>query len=213
MKTMLFKQPFIHVVGGTPADRALVAYALQRKTIRSVACLDAQYVINVADPPPSLILLIAPPDPAALARNIRAVGGWRESVPILACARQPIAIPAGCDGALPVDVSPDALELLVDDWMPPDPLAGARRLEAQFGQDKIAALVERLRRELAEAVRLLDDSGAFYHAHTIAGVAGTLGFGAVSEAWRRLSEGEIDATADARRTARIAIAAIDRLEK
>jgi len=156
---------------------------------------------------------MAPPDPATLARDIRAGGGWQESVPILACSRQSIATPAGCDGTLPLDVLPDTLELLVDDWMPPDPLAGARRLEAQFGQDKIAALVERLRGELAEAVRLLDDSGAFFHAHTIAGVAGTLGFSAVSEAWRRLSEGEIAATADARRTARIAIAAIDRRRK
>lgn len=144
------------------------------------------------------------------------MGGWRASVPVLACTNGAMATPDGCDAILRLDESVAAMDALIESWLPHDPLADVRRLMAQFGAEQILPLVQRLRGELVDAVHRLDrgdTSGSGVHAHTIAGVAGTLGFAPVSENWRRLSEGEVDAMADARRSSRVAIAAIDRLQK
>ncbi|WP_156679966.1 hypothetical protein [Sphingomonas profundi] len=121
---------------------------------------------------------------------------------------------APADERLPAGYTDADLADALRRWHPGDVMAGARRLAGLFGQEALAGMVAALRAQLADAVARFDaangaegDGGL---AHRIAGVAGTLGFAEVGRHWLALSEGDAGAWPDARRTARIAIAAIDR---
>jgi len=116
----------------------------------------------------------------------------------------------GMDGRVPKPFAPDELIAAIQPWLPDDPLAGACRLAGVFGEDEMRRLIGGLREQLAAALARLDDAGDTGAAHRIAGVAGTLGFAAVSASWLALSTGDESAREQARRDARLAIAAIDR---
>ncbi|USI71698.1 hypothetical protein [Sphingomonas morindae] len=95
-------------------------------------------------------------------------------------------------------------------WAPDPPPAARAGLAALFGAAEVARLYAGLRDQLAEGLALIAAPDAAPRAHRIAGLAGTLGYGAVYEAWYRLSEGEAAARPEARRLARKALHALDR---
>ncbi|MFZ2997612.1 hypothetical protein [Sphingobium sp.] len=180
----------------------------QVMVINEFACAPAMLEQAV----PSLIILTDAPQQAAWAQAIRSGAGRCAAMPILACAATGhAAVPAGCDAILPFPASPASIDSHVAAWLPQDDMARARALAERFGAAQIMPMVDRLRGELETALASLDRGEDAGHAHRIAGVAGTLGFAAVSESWLILSEqGGKDAQKEARRTARIAIAEISR---
>lgn len=110
------------------------------------------------------------------------------------------------DLEIPASEPDTALVARFAQWLPPS-ADELDRLAQAFGRASLAPLVERLRDELRAAVVLLD-SGGRPDAHKLAGVAGTVGFAAASDAWRRLDE--VDGpTGDARRETRKAIVTIN----
>lgn len=144
---------------------------------------------------------------------IRAEPSPLASVPILAYTSLKLdhgqILARGMDGRLPKPCAPDMLRDAIAPWRPSAELPG-QRLADLFGADQMDALVSRFRDQLIEALALFDVAGEAAAAHRIAGVAGTLGFSNVSDSWLRLSEGDDSARGEARRDARLAVAAIDR---
>lgn len=152
-------------------------------------------------------------DGAHATRMIRGGPAPLASVPILAYTMLRLddaeirAI--GMDGRVPKPCTPEVLAATAAHWRPEREMAGAHRLAEVFGAAELASLVARFRAQLADAVVGLD-AGDVTAAHRIAGIAGTLGFAAVSASWVRIAEGDVTARDQARRDARIAIARIDR---
>lgn len=103
--------------------------------------------------------------------------------------------------------TPAQLTTLFADWLPPGP-EQLDRMAAAFGRAAMLPLIESLRDELRQSQAALD-AGAPCDAHKLAGLTGTAGFSAASEAWRQL-DAQAGATDDARRTTRTAIVAINR---
>lgn len=89
-------------------------------------------------------------------------------------------------------------------WLPPD-VERLARMEAMLGREGLVPVVQGLRAELQRAV----DGGDGVDAHKMAGLAGTLGFAAVSASWQAVDQGTGDA-ATARRDSRTALVVIDR---
>lgn len=152
-------------------------------------------------------------DGAHATRMIRGGPAPLASVPILAYTMMRLddaEIRAlGMDGRVPKPCTPEVLAAAAAHWRPDCETAGAHRLAEVFGVAELASLVARFRAQLADAVVKLD-AGDVTAAHRIAGVAGTLGFAAVSASWVAVSEGDVASRDQARRDARIAIAQIDR---
>lgn len=97
--------------------------------------------------------------------------------------------PGGAD--VEADVS-DAIETVVaaaDGAWPAALGEDSRRLIDVYGAAAIAPMLTRFADLLDEALAALDSPGAPATAHRVAGVAGTLGFGALGRQWLALSEG------------------------
>ena len=119
----------------------------------------------------------------------------------------------GMDGRVPKPCTHDQLIAAIEPWLHDGQMAGAKRLAGIFGEDELRRLIAGLRDQLAAAVDELNLVAIPRSAHRISGLAGTLGFAAVSASWLALSEGDESAREQARRDARLAIAAIDRSEQ
>lgn len=205
------------VADDEPANRLFAVRVLGNAGWDVVEAVDGEEAVAVAtEAKPQLIVMdmdMPYRDGWAATAAIRALPSPLSTVPILAWTTMRVddeaARAGGLDGCLPKPCPPDRMAAAVARWRPDGEMAGAERLATIFGAEEMAKLVARFREQLSEALGALDagDTGA---AHRIAGVAGTLGFAEVSEAWLRLSEGDRTARDPAYRAARMAIASIDR---
>lgn len=209
--------PVILVVDDALANRVFVRRVLSAAGWAVVEASDGDEAVIVARAtlPDLVIMDINMPrsDGKAATRAIRADPPPLCSVPVLAYSvlafdddeiRQ-----MGMDGCVAKPCSPDALVATANHWRPADETAGVHRLVNVFGEAELVQIVAHFRNELVEAIVELDACSTV-SAHRIAGIAGTLGFDAVSASWLKLSNGQTEAAGQARRDARIAIAQIDR---
>lgn len=210
------RYPTVLVADDEPANRSFVAAVLAADW-HVVEAADGQDAIAKArEITPDLVVMdidMPNADGWMATDAIRAGPPPLASVPILAYTSLKLdhgqILARGMDGRLPKPCAPDTLRDAIAPWRPSAVLPG-QPLEDLFGADKMDALVARFRDQLLEALALFDIAGEAAPAHRIAGVAGTLGFSNVSDSWLRLSEGDEDARDEARRDARLAVAAIDR---
>jgi hypothetical protein len=174
--------------------------------------IDVEAALALAEDRPTLILLTDADGAAEAAGSLRARSVVAASVPILALADTGSAEPAdGIDAYLTADLAPAALVAEAQSWQPDEELATVARLEAAFGSHEIGALLERFRGELVRTLAALDWYDMADTAHRLAGIAGTLGFAAVSRDWLAVSEGEAVDRHTIYRHLRVAIATIDRV--
>lgn len=151
-------------------------------------------------------------DGFATAQAIRQGGGNAADLPILAftsmrgdAIRERVRS-SGMDGHLAKPCSPDHLVATARSWLPDGGAAVRDRLAAVFGAAEFDSLLDGLADQLRDAVSRLDqEDGAAGRAHRIGGLAGTLGFKEVSDAWIALSEGDQSAREMARSSARKAL--------
>jgi hypothetical protein len=123
-----------------------------------------------------------------------------------------VGVPAASDADIEADV-PDALGtvLAAEDRARPTPLGDdTRRLIAVYGATAIAPMLASFADLLDEALAALSCSDAAATAHRVAGVAGTLGFGALGRRWLALSEGQAIDMGALRVASRRAIATLSR---
>lgn len=147
----------------------------------------------------------------AIVDAVRAGPRRLATVPILLVGDNvPGAPPRGVDACIVRSGDSQDWASTISAWGSSVPVHGLRRLAATFGTAALTPLVEGFRAQLDEAIGRIDDDDLKARAHRLAGIAGTLGFADVSRAWIRLSRGDERAKHDAIRTARIALAAIDR---
>ncbi|MEH3035887.1 MAG: response regulator [Sphingomonas adhaesiva] len=198
-----------------------MATALTRSGWAVTTCGQGRDVLPPAAPCPALILLdlrVAGPDALDTIAAIRRSPLPAGSIPVVALTTtRPTGLSVltahGFDGVLPRPATPDDLARLSADWHPGEENRSLDRLADSFGAAQIASMAARLRDLFATAVVAIDRGEVRDLAHRIAGVAGTLGFARVGQAWRALSDadgGDAAVQAAARREARRAIALIDR---
>ncbi|MDO7841312.1 response regulator [Sphingomonas immobilis] len=212
------QRPSVLVVDDEPANRMFAAKVLAAAGWSVAEAMDGTEAITAAvrNIPDLVVMDLDMPglDGWQATAAIRAAEPPLSSVPILAYTSLRVTdaelLARGLDGRLPKPSSPDDFTEAAAGWRIDGQVDVARRLVAVFGEDEMTQLVTRFRAQLAEALAGLAGGADDLHAHRIAGVSGTLGFAAVSEAWLRLSEGDASATDAARRSARLAVAAIDR---
>jgi CheY-like chemotaxis protein len=164
---------------------------------------------------PALILMdVQMPvlDGLSAARALRA-DALLSSIPMLAYTASALEQSDLFDGYIRKPCTPELIVEATHRWKPDGVLDGVTRLQSVFDSDEIAALTARLREQLVEALDHFDDPDITARAHRIAGVSGTLGFPALSDAWRRMSEGDPTASGEARQVARLVIAALDRANR
>ncbi|WP_186728839.1 response regulator [Sphingomonas panacisoli] len=208
------------IVDDEEANRIIVRRVLEQAGWSAVEAADGIEAVAAARRTlPSLIVMdIDMPrcDGLAATRAIRESAAPLSSVPILVYSAMPLTdvevTARGMDGRIPKPFTPDQLIAAVEPWLQEGQLAGAQRLAGLFGEAELGRLVGGLREQLESAVTELDGTAIPTIAHRVAGLAGTLGFAAVSASWLALSEGDESARDQARRDARMAIAAIDRSE-
>lgn len=150
----------------------------------------------------------------AAAAAIRSGGGASAAAPILAftatrrtaCLAQLRA--SRMDGHVAKPFTPETLRAAAEPWRPSDMPPPLAKLAAIFGAAGIATLLHGFRGQLEEALAV-DDAQPYPGAHRLAGIAGTLGFPEISRQWLAVSEGDGTASAEARISARKALAEID----
>jgi hypothetical protein len=113
----------------------------------------------------------------------------------------------GFDAVIDARMDAEQLAAALEPWRPTPDAARLEQIGAAMGMAAIRSIANGLAEELDSAVAELD-AGEVTRAHRIAGLAGTLGFSAVSGAWNALSHGEMEQAPTARREARLAVAAI-----
>lgn len=156
------------------------------------------------------------PDGFAVARTVRASEDAISSIPILAfttlrgAEAEAKIRAAGMDGYIAKPCAPEALIASVRPWWPEMADPATEKLAALFGAEELGSLIGGFREQLAEALDQINEAEGAPRAHRIAGIAGTLGFSKVYEAWLALSEGDLGAIDEARLTARKALRMIDR---
>jgi CheY-like chemotaxis protein len=205
------------VVDDEPANRLFINKVLASSGWRVIEATNGEEAIVAArQAAPDLVVMdIDMPvrDGWSATDAIRAGDTPLSSVPILAFTTLKLTdgdlLRRGMDGRVPKPCTPEQLIAATARWRPDGEMSGAKKLADVFGREELAGLVERFRDQLADAIDAIDD-GNVSMAHRIAGVAGTLGFAAVSASWLALSEGDDSVRDQARRDARIAIVAIDR---
>ena len=214
---MSLRTPTALVVDDEPINRLFVSRVLASDGWNVVEANDGEEGLSTArSAMPDLVVMdIEMPllDGLSTTRAIRAESTPLGSVPILAFTTSSFSDDdlrrAGMDGQIPKPCTPRQMIESTARWRPDGAMSGVKRLADVFGREELAGLVQRFRDQLADAVRAID-VGDISMAHRIAGVAGTLGFAAVSMSWLALSEGDDSARDQARRDARIAIVSIDR---
>jgi hypothetical protein len=142
---------------------------------------------------PALVLIKGDQsDAAALARSIHELA----AVPMVLLSDSAGGASPGGPSGLDAIVSCGDLTTLGDalrPWWPLDADPVRERLAEMLGRDAYADLVARFGTQLREALAAIDEDGsAAARAHRLAGLAGTLGFPEVCEAWMPLSEGATD---------------------
>jgi hypothetical protein len=105
--------------------------------------------------------------------------------------------------------SEEALAATLELWRPTPEIANFRQVAEVFGVIAVCKVARGFLNELAAAIAGLSRCD-FAPAHRIAGLAGTLGFGRVSQAWLAIDEGDLSDIAGARREARLAQVAVAR---
>lgn len=157
----------------------------------------AQAAAVTAERAPALVLVEdGSPPAAALARSIHRIA----AVPVVLVGAAADGVTALGASGLDAGIDPDGpvgFAAAVGRWWPlaPDPVRG--RLADMLGPDNYAGLTGRFGTQLREALASIEggDQAAAARAHRVAGLAGTLGFSDVCEAWLPLSEGAADAAA------------------
>lgn len=165
--------------------------------------------------PPDLLMIDGAsegPTITSIVEKIRAMPGPLASIPVLVVAdAEPANSTKGVDAWIVRGEDRRRWLAIIEAWGSPVPLEGVRRLADAFGAAALRPLVHGFREQLIEAIEAIDDKAFETRAHRLAGLAGTLGFADVGAAWLRLSRGDHLAKHDAIRTARLALAAIDRI--
>lgn len=195
------RMPAILVVDDDADNRRIASRILSAAGWRVDDVEDGESAIQaVRDGDYALVLLdIQMPglDGYETATALRAHDGRAGSVPIVAFSalRQPEAMArartAGMDGYVSKPFTPDKLIDAVKPWWPDEEEAPVARLAAIFGEAEIGGLLMRFRDQLVEVMIADGDAAALrQRAHRLAGLAGTLGFSALSERWLEVSEGE-----------------------
>lgn len=207
------------IVGTASAHRSFIRAALSDA---GWAVSDAENGMEasaaIATEPFALVLLdvtMGRLDGLATARALRERG--HAMLPIMALTADPAPewssrlSPADMDGYIVTPCAADALVESVRPWWPEQGGAVRATLSSVFGQAEYMTLLSRFRGELLEALSRIDEpTGCRDRAHRIGGLAGTIGFRAVSGPWLAISDGDDSAAAPARIAARKALMAIDR---
>jgi CheY-like chemotaxis protein len=206
------------VVDDEPANRLVVRETLASAGWDVIEAVDGDDAIGKAvSAQPALIIMdiqMAGLDGFNATRTIRSSERPLSSVPILAYSVLELSDEDlhhyGFDGRIPKPFEPNELIAIVGSWQLENEMEGAARLGSVFDAAKIQGLVARFRDQLVAAIDAMDAGTIRDDAHRIAGVAGTLGFAAVSRSWLLLAGGDDAVRQEARIDARKAIAAIDR---
>ncbi len=200
------------------ADRILVAEGLAGAGWQVDFARTAAEAPAHVDPVAALVIIAvddAAQHDAALLQSLRSRPGAAGSVPVIAWTDGPIAsrpawLARGYDDVVLRPARPEEMIKAVERWRPDGTDLSLDRLEGVFGRAQISAMVQHLRETLVNALSAAEADGLAATAHRIAGVAGTLGFTHVGQAWLAVSEGDSGALDEARRRSRMAVAAIDR---
>jgi CheY-like chemotaxis protein len=206
------------IVDDEEANRIVVRRVLEDAGWTTIEACDGNQAVDLAiEKRPALIVMdIDMPgcDGFAATQAIRRSDRPLSSVPVLVYSAMQLSDDEisrrGMDGRIPKPFKPEQLIEAIAPWLQDGQMAGAERLAGVFGKAELDKLIAGLREQLMTAVEDLDTVPIPATAHRIAGLAGTLGFAALSASWLALSEGDESARDGARRDARLAIAAIDR---
>lgn len=139
-------------------------------------------------------------DGYATAAAIRAAHPWAAACPVIAFTTlrpdqgERHFVDRGFDGWLPKPITSAELLAVARRWLRDDAIGvpqatGDDRLATLLGEAGARAMIERLHASLAEAVAAIDagaDPGP--QGHSMGGLAGTLGFPALSAAWLSLQD-------------------------
>ncbi len=159
------------LLSGRPADCAATVFAAGRPIE-----LDLQK--------PPIVLIVAGEsveEMLTLAADIRRRDDPLAHAPIIAMG-EPVAPDALIDGWVPLVPMPSDWQHLLDAWAPVDDTT-LDRLGGIFGRTEIETLALRFRDLLVDALAIQHPADRVGIAHRIAGMAGTLGFAALSAAW------------------------------
>ncbi len=191
------RPPRLLIVDDEPVHRASVTRVLGSAGWAVDEAADGAAALRAIEATRYAVVLLGMPgaDGFEVARVIRAGHGADPAVPILAVTA--LSGPdvmrrvedAGMDGHIARPIPPAALIERLARWWPVSTSPARARLAAAFGAAEIGALDESFRAQLVDALARIDQPGVAALAHRIAGVAGTLGFTDVHDAWLALSEG------------------------
>lgn len=188
-------------------DNELAYHAILAAMLPSVGRVDLaatreEAVAAVRARPYDLVLLdIEMPgrDGYRVVADLRAAAEWAQMAPILAFTTlhpeggERHFIDRGFDGWLGKPFAAADLFAAVRRWIPGLPAADdgrSSRLADLLGQEAADAMVERMLTDLTEAVAAIDAGGDERAlGHRLGGLAGMLGFRALSAAWLALEEG------------------------
>jgi CheY-like chemotaxis protein len=132
--------------------------------------------------------------------EIRRAADWARAVPMLAFTTQHLSggerhyVDAGFDGWLPKPFRAADLIMSLQRWIGADrigpvDLPSENRLAALLGQAAAAGMIDRFHASLADGVAGIEAGGDIRAiAHRLGGLAGTLGFPALSAAWLALEQ-------------------------
>lgn len=194
----------ILLVDDEPAYQAIVAALLPAIGVVDLAGNAAEAVIAVRARRYDLILVdIEMPgrDGYQVIADLRAAADWTREVPIIAfttigpAAGAQHFIDRGFDGLLSKPFAASDLIALVRRWVPVElPVIAegdrASQLADLLGREAADAMIDRMRTNLLEAVETIDAGGDERAlGHRLGGLAGTLGFPALSAAWLALEDG------------------------
>ncbi|KRB86491.1 hypothetical protein ASE00_07270 [Sphingomonas sp. Root710] len=196
----------ILLVDDEPAYRAIVAALLPAIGVVDIAGNGADAVAAVRARRYDLILAdIEMPgrDGYQAVADLRAAADWAREIPIIAfttlgpTAGEQHFIDRGFDGLLSKPFAASDLIALARRWLPVElPVIPegdrASQLADLLGREAADAMIDRMRINLLEAVEAIDAGGDERAlGHRLGGLAGTLGFPALSAAWLALEHGGI----------------------
>lgn len=194
----------ILLVDDEPAYRAIITALLPAIGTVDLARNAADAVAAVQARRYDLILVdieILGRDGYQAAADIRAAAGWARRAPIIAftthgpAAGEQHFIDRGFDGLLSKPFVAGDLIAVIRRWTPFDlPVTGdgdrSSQLAGLLGREAADAMIDRMRIDLVEAIEAIDAGGDERAlGHRLGGLAGMLGFPALSAAWLALEDG------------------------
>ncbi len=185
----------------------MIVRALLEPLGRPITCVSGGYAaLNAVDSAEYALILmdIEMPDIDGYrtCQMIRARGGWTTICPIIAfTSLKPAAgedhfISAGLDGYLPKPFAMADIAAVARRWLgvresADEAAKPGDRLAAFLGQEAAGHMIERFHAAIEEAMEAIDGGAdAAPLGHRIGGLAGTLGFSALSTAWLTLQDGD-----------------------